>query len=249
MTDEHKQRRQEAQDDAALGLLMKEYAEIEGEALWREFQAAQAAGKEPDAPKREDRKLSRGSKGQNRQKDFLQRLGNGLKHVAVIFLVLVCFLSPLILSVEAFKIPVLNYIVALEKKFSGFNFGDNEYLTQEQEEVVELILSEPCPEGYRYLTHRAGINEKVRIDFEHNGNNSLKILIYPSEGQVNIDTEDVNQVPMKIHDYEAIYLQKEGHRLMWMDAERALIFDLRAFELGTEDFWKYAHRLLEILSQ
>ncbi len=249
MTDNQNQRRQEEWDDAALGLLMNEYAEVEGEALWREFQAAEAAGKEAEARKREDRKLRRGSRDQNRRILFLNGFGKCFKRVAVIFLVLLCLLSPAIMSVEAFKIPVLNYIVALEKKFSGFNFGKNEYLTQEQEEVVKLIQSEPCPEGYQFAGQEFDSYGRIWLYFECEGKVGIKVSIYPSEGQINVDTEDIEQIPMKIHEYEAVYLQKEGHRLMWLDAERELIFNLRALELTEDDFWRYAYTLIEKLSQ
>ncbi len=249
MTDNMNQRRQLECEDAVLGLLMEEYAEIEGEALWREFQAAQAAGNGPQAPQREDRNVSRGSIDQNRRLDFLNYLGNGFRRAAVIFLVLVCLLSPLIMSVEAFKLPVLNYIVALERKFLGFTFGKNEHLSEKQEEVLKVIQSEPCPDGYEFLDHQTTSNGKIRLDLEHEGRIAMSISIYPSAGQINIDTEDITQTSMKIYDYEAVYLQKDGHRLMWMDAEREMVFDLRAFELGEEAFWRYAYLLTEKLSQ
>ncbi len=248
MTDENKQRLQENCEEAALGLLMEEYAEIEGESLWREFQAAQAAGNGPETLQREDRNVSRGSEAKNRRFDFLMRLGKRVQHAAVIFLVLVCLFSSLVVSVEAFKIPVLNYIVVLEKKFSGLSFGNNEDLNEEYESLVDLICSVPCPEGYHVSDQQIAADGILALYFSHEDRNVMKITIYESEGQFNIDTEDVAQTSMKIQDYEVLYLQKNGHRLMLMDAERELVFDIRSFELEDEAFWRYAYALAEKLS-
>ncbi len=109
-------------DDVTFALLMDGYAEEEGARLRREFEEAQAAGEVSETSDALDEKCL-----QMIHRDFAKKRGkrNVRKFVkmtckvAVAVMVFLGVVTTTVMSVDAFRIPVLNYIVELQSKYAS----------------------------------------------------------------------------------------------------------------------------------
>lgn len=249
MKDERRQRLLDQYEDAALQLLMDEYAEAEGERLLKEFEEAERRGEVEDIPEELDQKcrqIIHRSFAAKRRKDKVTSIGKMLGKVAVIVFLLTGFSTTVVLSVEAFRVPVLNYLIKNNIRFTSLLFSDKEEEVEENP-YDEVAIDDFIPSEYRLIkknVEQKGISSFV---YENTDSKIISLQITPSDGMLNYDTENANTVPMKINGHEAIYIEKEGNRIIWFDAERSLIFDLYSNGLNKSEFWEIAYGLAEVI--
>lgn len=245
MKDERRQRLLDQYEDAALQLLMDEYAEAEGERLLKEFEEAERRGEVEDIPEELDQKcrqIIHRSFAAKRRKDRATRIGKMLGKVAVVVLLLTGFSTTLVLSVEAFRIPILNYLIKHEVRFSSLLFiGEEE---EPKEDPLENIEVKDCvPDEYGLVDKVTDVDGGAFYLFKNEKNEYISVQITPSFGMLNYDAEDAQQIPVEINDNQAIFIIGDNLRIMWFDPEKNLVFDVSANGLSENDFWKIVYRL------
>lgn len=246
MNDERRQRLLDQYEDAALQLLMDEYAEAEGERLRKEFEEAERRGEVEDIPEELDRKCKQTihrSFAAKRRKDrafsFVRMVGK----VAVVALLLTGFSTTLVLSVEAFRIPILNYLIKHDIRFSTLLFlGENKEL---EEDPLDSIDVEDCVSSDYVLQNKTQNPDGTVIYFFENAEKCITILIKPSVGMINYDAENATQTPTKVNEWEAILITGEEYRVIWLNAEYDLVFDVTTNGVSESEFWKIVYRLAE----
>lgn len=248
MKDERRQRLLDQYEDAALQLLMDEYAEAEGERLLKEFEEAERRGEVEDIPEELDQKcrqIIHRSFAAKRRKDKVTSIGKMLGKVAVIVFLLTGFSTTVVLSVEAFRIPILNYLIKHEVRFSTLLFiGDNE---EPKEDPWESIDVEDCvPKEFWLEYKRNNPNGGFSYVFMNEESDCITIEITPSTGMINYDTENTQQKPTKVNGHEAVLVLGDGYRIIWMNAEESYVVDVTAEGLLEDEFWKIVYRLAEI---
>lgn len=247
MNDERRQRLLDQYEDAALQLLMDEYAEAEGEQLLKEFQEAEKRGEVEDIPEKLDQKCKQiihRSFAAKRRKDRASSFAKMLGKVAVVALLLTGFSTTVVLSVEAFRIPILNYLIKHDIRFSSLLFTDED--EPEGVHPLEDIDVEDCvPKDFTLQNETFDSDGTSYYYFRDNFDNYISILLSPSTGMLNYDAEDAKQIPMKVNDHEAILITGEVLRVIWLDAERNYVFDVSARGLNETEFWKVVYRIAE----
>lgn len=246
MKDERRQRLLDQYEDAALQLLMDEYAEAEGEALWKEFQEAESRGEVEDIPEELDRKCKQiihRSFAAKRRKDRFASIGKMLGKVAVVVFLLTGFSTTVVLSVEAFRIPILNYLINHDIRFSTLLFlGDDK---ETEKDPLDSINVEDCvPAGY-ILQSKTYDSDGSVIYYFKNVQSDISIFITPSVGMLNYDSESAMQTPTKVNEWEAIQIVGDGYRVIWLNAEYNLVFDVTTNGVSENEFWKIVYRLAE----
>lgn len=244
MKDERRQRLLDQYEDAALQLLMDEYAEVEGEALLKEFEEAERRGEVEDIPEELDQKcrqIIHRSFAAKRRKDRFASVGKMLGKVAIVVFLLTGFSTTVVLSVEAFRIPILNYLIKHEVRFSSLLFiGEEE---EPKEDPLESINVEDCVPGDYMLRSKIENSDGSISYFFESDDKNLSILINPSAGMLNYDAENAIQTPVKVNEWEAIFITGEGYRVIWLNAEYNLAFDVTMNGVSETDFWKIVYRL------
>lgn len=246
MKDERRQRLLDQYEDAVLQLLMDEYAEAEGEALLKEFEEAERRGEVEDIPEELDQKcrqIIHRSFAAKRRKDRAAGIGKMLGKVAVIVLLLTGFSTTIVLTVEAFRIPILNYLIKHDIRFSTLLFLDDNQ--DPKEDPLESIDVEDCVSADYILQSKTKNPDGSVIYFFENYEKSISILIKPSVGMLNYDAESATQTPIKVNEWEAILITGEGYRVIWLNAEHNLVFDVTTNGVEESEFWKIVYRLAE----
>ena len=101
-------------DDVTFALLMDEYAEEEGARLRKEFEEAQAAGEVSDTSDALDERclqMIHRDFAKKRGKDNVRKIIRMTSKVAVAVMVFFGVAATTIMSVDAFRIPTINYII------------------------------------------------------------------------------------------------------------------------------------------
>lgn len=250
MSDERRQRLLDQYEDAALQLLMDEYAEAEGAQLMKEFEAAEQRGEVEDIPEELDLKCKQiihKSFAENRRKQNLSIAAKALGKVAVLLLMLTGLSTTIVLSVEAFRIPVLNYLISQDVRFSTLLFMDESDNAALAETLWDKITIEDCmPLDYSLICHQAHSDGASTFIFSNESNNLITVNIDPSEGMFNYDAENAQQELIKINNFDAIFVSGENYRVIWFNAESKYLFDVTADNLSEIDFWKLVYRLAEL---
>ena len=245
MKDERRQRLLDQYEDAALQLLMDEYAEAEGERLLKEFEEAERRGEVEDIPEELDQKcrqIIHSSFAAKRRKDRATRIGKMLGKVAVVVLLLTGFSTTLVLSVEAFRIPILNYLIKHDIRFSTLLFLDDS--KDPKEDPLESIDVEDCvPKDFQLEHKKSNPNGGFSYVFLNEECDCITIEITPSTGMINYDAENTQQKPTKVNGHEAVLVYGDGYRIIWMNADGNYVVDVTAEGLLEDEFWKIVYRL------
>ena len=223
MNEQKKQKLLEQYDDAAFALLMDEYAETEGARLMAEFEAAQAAGQVPEMPAELDeqcRRMIRRDRAKKRGKQAARRFGKTAVKAAVAVLVFIGLMTTVVMSVDALRMPVLNYIVDYYERYISITTGESSNATNHENETFSedlcALLDEFLPDDY-FLDDYSVDAELTYVLFRNSNGDTVSYSIYSAGWELNIDIENAEYSEIVLAGYPAILIQKHGYQLFWTD--------------------------------
>lgn len=235
----------ERYDDAAFALMMDECAENEGAAFLAEFQAAAAAGELPELPEDIDRScrdaIKREYAGRERKVRFRQ-FRRAAARVAVAVFAVIGLLGTLVFSVDAWRIPVLNFIIEKGETYSLIYNQNDSGRGSVSEELTECLLV-LLPEGY-YLSNQVSDGTMIFYSYQNESGDKVQFLISTMGGTHNIDTEDAACSEIVLNDYKAYFIEKNGYRVIWCNDEN-ILYDIRATGLDKDFFLDLCSKLAE----
>lgn len=247
MMDQRRQQLIEQYEDAALSLLMDDYANEEGERLLKEFEEAKNNGELPEMPAELDakcRKLIDQTFAKMERKAHLKRIGQSVAKAAVLTLVLLGTVSAMAMSVEAFRVPIFNIVLHISEEYSSLFDGDsNESKTQIQNK--KELLGAIIPKGYSLIIDECEEDGSESTCYQDADGNIILLDTYPYTGISNVDTEHAESRRVKLLDYDALLLIENGYRIIWIDPDVNKTFDLSATGLNLEHFLRLASALAE----
>lgn len=247
MDDNRRKQLLEQYEDVALSLLMDDYANDAGKCLLQEFEDAQKNGDLGAIPPELDKKcrqLINETLAKQGRMFQLKRISNSLVRVAVVALVVLGFFTMTVLSVDAFRIPVLNFLMDQSGRYSTLVFDTN---TSTDTNIATRIVSQfeaNIPAGYEVVQNTFnGISGTVYCLSENA--NSIYIEVTKTEHGINVDTEDVAFIELDFFNYTAVFQDKEGFYLMWLDDSNHTVYTLFANGIDIDTFWKLAYTIAE----
>ena len=159
---------------------------------------------------------------QKRRKSVLRVL----RSAAVVTVVLVGLFSVLFVSVEAFRLPVMNYF--LEKTDRYWHVSSQPIVWVPERINPENPLENIIPDDFM-LVHVDGEWESGNFNAEYfNGRKSkVTLMVFPSDGMVQIDTEDAYITQCEIGGYPAVMATEDyAVRLMWTDESTSSVYTI-----------------------
>lgn len=214
MNEQKKQKLLEQYDDAAFALLMDEYAEEEGARLMAEFEAAQAAGRVPEMPRELDeqcRRMIRRNSAKKRSKQAVRSFRKIAVKAAVAVLVFIGLMTTVVMSVEALRIPVLNFIV---EHFGSYIVISPDDHPQSSESPLCVILEELLPPEYYQMRYAETDNTLVTVYSNEEGD-SVQLLVMPESTEMNINVENANYSEIMLVGCNAILVEGDRHQVIW----------------------------------
>lgn len=261
MSTEKKEDLIEQYEDAAFALMMSNYAEQEGNRLLQEFEEAKARGDVPAIPEELDKKCRQlihkayqKARTKERIKQSLRVIG---KSAAALF-VTIGLCTTLIVSVEALRTPVVNFIIEQHDKFTTINFGKDPTsqapppTTDDSSTTFgETPLDGLLPDGY-CISHFRILEDGTFAALYYNyDGDDIFLSTTLGNGTINIDTEQAMTTPIVVGNHLG-YLFAEGNKLsvIWYDDEIDTSYQLSSSNLRYADFWRildqYAQKAEEI---
>lgn len=248
MEDKHRQKLLEEYEEATLKLWMDEYSELEGERLWQEFQEAEASGEIPEIPEELDKACKQlihsSFKKQKRHQRISRFVRSAYRIAACVCIILVCS-SAVVLSVEAFRLPVINFFLSMENRYSSLNFDEQTTTAESKADDLKLLSDLAIPAEYSLLFQNVYETGKIHLCYQNPNGNNITLIVKKANGSFNYDTENTAQIEMDLCGHRAFFVEKEGFRVIWLNAEEDLMYDLFADGLDINSFWKLAFLLAE----
>ena len=246
MNDKHREKLLEEYEEITMELLMDEYAEAEGEALWKEFQASEEKGEVPDIPDDLDQKCRNTIRSAtakiNRRAHFAHGLRT-LSRVAVFVLVLFGISTTLVLSVDALRIPVLNFFLRSSERYTVVALDEENQSIQKEFENIRNNIEYLIPDEYNLVLEEISECGSLQLAYQSRNNAIITLVVAPASGQLIMDTESADIKKMKVNEQDALFVDKDGLHIVWMNSENGLSFDFFASALDDELFWEIVYTL------
>ena len=236
MNEQKKQKLLEQYDDAAFALLMDEYAEEEGARLMAEFEAAQAAGQVPQMPAELDeqcRRMIRRDRAKKRGKQAARSFRKVAVKAAVAVLVFIGLITTVVMSVDALRVPVLNFILTKYEEYSSIDINNHQDITIP--ETNPFLLGGLLPDDF-YLVNEHNDGDSAYSSYKNSNGNTVQFLISHADGVHNIDTEGAETAAIDLGSYEALMIEKNGYRIVWYDDSIGILYDIRTNGIEKDEF-------------
>lgn len=255
MNEQKKQKLLEQYDDAAFALLMDEYAEEEGARLMAEFEAAQAAGQVPQMPAELDeqcRRMIRRDRAKKRGIRAARSFQKAAVKAAVAVLVFIGLMTTVVMSVDALRIPILNYFIEHYEKYSSLNIEGYDGKTPEHNNTTapyaevnkyEDPIAEYMPYGYISIYYNNSENCMTCIYKNDNGER-INFEILPAYDEYRFDTENATCENISVMGYDAILAVGDSVVLVWCDDISGLIYNLSATDIPEEQLIELAQKII-----
>lgn len=203
-------------DDVTFALLMDEYAEEEGARLRKEFEEAQAAGEVTDTPDALDEKclqLIHRDFAKKRGKANVRKIIRMTSKVAVAVMVFLCAATATIFSVDALRIPVLNYLISHYSNSSIIDFDGPDQTQAAVTDFPEHLIPTGFNEVYSEL-----VDGLPSCMYMNDAGDLIMFYMAPTEGKHAFDSEDAVVEEIVFLDYAAIYVcEDRKQQLLWFD--------------------------------
>lgn len=233
-------------DEISLKLLMNEYAESDGERLWREFEEADKRGDVPEIPDNLDRRCQKTiheTFAKNRRKAGWERFGRTFGKVAMIAMAFLGLITALVISVDALRVPVLNFFLSVHERYTVISTDEENVEIQKIPENIRTAVSFVIPDGYALVTDELLEDGSTLLVYEDGNEGRIILSAEPAPAQLIIDTEDADSKKTKINEMDAFLVKKDGFHVVWINPETELLYDVYANTLEASQFWKIVYFL------
>lgn len=248
MRNQRKEQRLQQYEEAVLGLLLEEYADAEGERLLQAYEAASKDGTvAPMSDELNDkcRKLIKQAKAKNNRRKTFSGVAKTVCKAAVVALAVLGIASTAVLSVEAWRVPILNFGL---NKSGDYTIADTGYsnpaLQKQFEGIVDMVCAH-APFGYE-LTQTPAVDKAILlIQMKDSAERMLTITVRQDTSYIKVDTKDAEYTELDLYGKPAYYLEKGGFYIMWADNTQHLIYSVYAKYLTSDSFWDLVYALAE----
>ena len=245
MEDNHVKKLEDEFADAALDLMLDEYAGHSGAQMLEAYthSHSEIAGNE-----KLDRLCSRRIRHAFQRKHFRKAAAQCGKAAVMILVCLCCGLT-LVLYMEALRVPFLNYFLVRFPQYTQVIFqpeaGEKEPL------FTSLHQSSPefAPEGYTMFQEDHG-DSFFLSGYQNDAGDVASIGVYTSEGSLRVDSENCTETKLTVNGMDAVHWQKIGQTqqtLLLIDPENGVTCVLYASNLEETEFWHFVYTFAAFL--
>lgn len=254
MNDQRRKKLEEAWDEATLELLMDDYAELSGEAIWNVFEQDKVAGKVPEMPADLDehcRRLIQAHFDEPQQNSahglrVVDWVGSFLLHsckAAMIAFTLIGAMATFVVSVEALRIPVLNFFLQQEDRYTIISTSDNSVSSYTYESVTNIRKFIPAEYEVVYETFYG--NGYVNLRYQNEAGSIVSIRTGDSNISLSADTENAISEEIEINGNPALLIRKDGLRVILSNTDTNVMIDFYAEDMDEQSFLMLAVLLSE----
>ena len=235
-------------EDAAVSVFMEQYAKALDAGIDKKMEECAEDVFPPELEKR-CRALIQQEYAKERSRKRRKSALRILRSAAVIAVALLSLCSVLFMTVEAFRLPVMNFFVQKTDRYWQISKQEN---ANQIPDVFnpEDPLRNVIPDEY-VLTSLIGSWEEGHITAEYNNQNNsgIILIISPNAGNAQVDAEDASATPYKVLLHNGVKsVEKERIRITWIDEENNKFITLYATNISENMVEIYAETIAELLA-
>lgn len=230
-------------EDAVVAVFMEQYAAALDAGLKEVLTESQQEEFPPALEKRCTERI-RKERAKQKRKAFSKAFLRACRRAAVVFLVLLGLFSFLFMTVEAFRIPIMNFFLERTDRFtllSGKKLSENTPGEFDPEDPLGNII----PEEYALVSLEGSIEGGMLIALYSNDKGaSFYFSMMPSHGTMQVDTEDacVSWTDVQGHD-AMVTVENEMVQINWLHASLETIFSLVTINVSEDMALFYAEEV------
>lgn len=237
--------------DAAVALYMECYSEVLTDNIHAEME--EANNNDIIFPAELDkrcRELIKNESKRLRRKKFLCGLAKTLKYAAVFFVALLSAVSILFMTVEAFRVSIINYYIEQHNghwEITGNQNTDPELSTGNFD--ISNPLADIIPAQYTPTVAEGSSLEELFAIYEDGSGNRIFFSSTPGDNIVGVDSEDAQfSQECEIGGCKAVLVQKESSiRIVWIDERASIIYTIIADNMAKPDAISIVENLIKKL--
>lgn len=242
MNDQRRERLEDAWDETALELLMDDYAEIAGSELYDEYCSDLETGNVEDLPAELDEScqemIHASFTAESKAKNNL--LNTALSHVykaAMVVLAIFGATTVLVVSVDALRVPVLNFFLTQEERYTILSSAESNDLTGS--ENINDIRGY-IPKGYKIVYETYYGHGYYNLRYQNEAGQIISIRTGEGDVQLYADTENATFEKIELNGQSALFIQKDGLRLIMQKKDAQFILDFFAESMEESEFFRIA---------
>ncbi len=187
----------------------------------------------------------------HRRKQCVTSIVKGLRYVAALAVAALSLFSLLFITVEAFRVPIINYYIEQNDGHWDLS-GQGNYSPEMPNYSLEINdpLAGLVSEEYQLVITEGESLQKLTAIYEDVSGRQVFFSCEPGNSLVSIDSEGAERSEMcKIGDCDAVLVIKNGVRLAWIHEETSTIFTLIADDLTETEVFSIASQIVYLISQ
>lgn len=198
--------------DASVALFMEYYCATLSEDIRRQVDQVQADDVAfPAALDVRCRSVIKKEYAARKRKQCLKSIAKGLRYAASFAVVLLALASVLFISVEAIRVPIINYYIAQSNQYVEFTSRQPDTNDSIEKINAEDPLAGLLPEGYELSKLENKLPKNIQAIYKDSDNNSILFSMYPSNTVVRVDSENTQIVKeIQICGYSGLLVVKDG---------------------------------------
>lgn len=233
--------------DMAVSILLDEYTQLDVAQLLKEYEEDEENGEVPNVPDTLDERceeMIRLEFARKRQKKIFVRISKILSRVAMVTLVLIGLCTVSVLSVKAWRMPVLRFVLeTFDRRSSVSMEGEIEQETKTPEDVIEKFMKN-IPDNYQ-MVQMYSQNGQYQMMYSSKYGERINLIVSEYRYENYFDTESTRGTRMQINGYDVVFVDKNGYKAICLDGERELMIEVRTVSISEEQFWNIVYELTE----
>ena len=254
MGSDRKEELTEQYEDALFALMLDQYAEEEGNRLLKEFEDAKARNDLPEVPADLDAKcraLIKKAYKNSRRKEVFHRSICSIGRIAAVLFITLGLCTTLVFSVDALRIPVMNYIIARYEQFTSIGADSTPSTTEATDftcnnTTEESPLAGILPDTFNVINNKLLHDGTMNCCYESADGCIVFFDISNYNGLLNIDTENTATETIRIMEHDGLFIDKGNElTILWFDPSVDKTYQLRAIGIQSDLFWTIANSVAE----
>ena len=233
--------------EMAVSILLDEYTQLDVAQLLKEYDEAEENDELLDVPQSLDEKctqmIQREFATQNRKRRWVNAF-KVLTRVAMVTLILIGMCTVSVLSVKAWREPVLRFVLETFDRRSSIRIEGNASEGSKTPEEIVLQFARSVPKAYK-KTQDETQDGYLQLKFEGQYGESIVLLVMAQQNGIYIDTENSAGNEMYINGCKVFFIHKNGYRLIWIDEDSECLFELSAINITEKIFWEIVYKTIQ----
>lgn len=188
----------------------------------------------------------------SRRKQYLKNCVRGIKYAAACIMVVLSLVSVLFMTVEAVRVPIINYYIEQRDGHWEIDGGVKNDFTKADNEIELLdLLGNVIPEEYHLVVQNGDSLDKMAVIYENSKGKRLYCESVSGSGWVAIDSENAQiSRQHKICGYDAITVIKDGTvNLTWMHSNLGIVFTIITDDMSETEIIAIGEQLIELIDK